>query len=53
MVHRPLHVAVYIAFEIVALKREFDDLGSNDDWLMGEDDDNEILDAYFVQVNQE
>ncbi|KAI5441222.1 hypothetical protein KIW84_010614, partial [Lathyrus oleraceus] len=32
---------------------EFDDLGSDDDWLMDEDGDIEISDEDFIQMNQE
>ncbi|KAI5412253.1 hypothetical protein KIW84_057060 [Lathyrus oleraceus] len=49
------------AFEMIVQKKkgrrtfeiEFDDLGSDDDWLMDEDGDIEISDEDFIQMNQE
>ncbi|XP_050916014.1 uncharacterized protein LOC127131123 [Lathyrus oleraceus] len=49
------------AFEMIVQKTkggrtfeiEFDDLGFDDDWLMDEDDDIEISDEDFIQMNQE
>ncbi|KAI5384059.1 hypothetical protein KIW84_071171 [Lathyrus oleraceus] len=48
------------AFEMIVQKKgrrtfeiEFDDLGSDDDWLMDEDGNIEISDEDFIQMNQE